>query len=259
MSLFVSIGGISMDENQSPKRVDFFTVSEAIIKYIVILSLTGAFIWSFITGDLVKSFTDTSVPILLAFFAMGLSAAFFFKDSDASNKFYDRSYNFTNQITEILTEMKATQNEKLNYLENNHCKTHSKLDLLSGAIKNINDTTALVKETNISLPDKERIMLMLNETNSELLKGYRDIRLSHPIISDIDSLISVLQFDYKYLQPSDEDLTRLLDSIKHYFQPVLNHELRKLGWIDDDFNFTDKGLQCIKDRCRACNLTVHNK
>lgn len=62
------------------------------------------------------NFSDL-LALLLALFAIGLSALFYFKATDASNKFYDNTYKFTKDISEILGRMEAGFGERLRHLD----------------------------------------------------------------------------------------------------------------------------------------------
>ncbi|WP_363447938.1 hypothetical protein [Microbacterium sp. NPDC077057] len=62
------------------------------------------------------SVTDI-VALLLAFFAVGLSAAFYFKSSDSSNRFYDNMHKFTQDTSVILGKIESKFSEQLKNIE----------------------------------------------------------------------------------------------------------------------------------------------
>lgn len=57
------------------------------------------------------------VALLMAFFAVGLSAAFYFKGSEASNLFYDNMHKFTQDTSVILGKIESKFSEQLKNIE----------------------------------------------------------------------------------------------------------------------------------------------
>lgn len=57
------------------------------------------------------------VALLLALFAVGLSAAFYFKSSDSSNKFYDNMHKFTQDTSVVLGTIQSGFGEQLKNIE----------------------------------------------------------------------------------------------------------------------------------------------
>lgn len=74
-------------------------------------------------------FTDL-LSIVVAFFAIGLSVAFYFKATDTSNRFYDNSYSFTKDVSEILGRMEAGFGERLRHLDEGYSGIRDKFDRL---------------------------------------------------------------------------------------------------------------------------------
>ncbi len=83
---------MSKEENNSNKG--FLTLVN--IRDILIVAILVIVTWKLLGADIsIKfesfSFTDL-LSVLLAFFAIALSVAFYFKATDTSNMFYDNSY-----------------------------------------------------------------------------------------------------------------------------------------------------------------------
>ncbi|EGR3375938.1 hypothetical protein DMJ27_24735 [Vibrio parahaemolyticus] len=57
------------------------------------------------------------VALLLAFFAVGLSAAFYFKATDSSNQFYDNMHKFTQETSVLLGKIESRFGEQLKNIE----------------------------------------------------------------------------------------------------------------------------------------------
>jgi chromosome segregation ATPase len=74
-------------------------------------------------------FTDL-LSMLVAFFAIGLSVAFYFKATDTSNRFYDNSYAFTKDVSEILGRMEAGFGERLRHLDEGYSGIRDRFDKL---------------------------------------------------------------------------------------------------------------------------------
>lgn len=64
-------------------------------------------------------FTDL-LMLLMAFFAIAMSAAFYFKATDASNRFYDNTYKFTREIALILARIEERFGERLEHLHESY-------------------------------------------------------------------------------------------------------------------------------------------
>ena len=77
-----------------------------LIREAAILVIAGTIIIKILTGDFGLDFTKLSaselVSILLAFFSIALSAAFYFAATSQSNQFYDNVNNFTKDTSTLL-------------------------------------------------------------------------------------------------------------------------------------------------------------
>jgi len=68
------------------------------------------------------------LSLMLAIFSIGLSVAFYFKATDTSNKFYDNTYKFTKEISEILGRIEAGFGERLKHLDEGYSGLVNKFD-----------------------------------------------------------------------------------------------------------------------------------
>lgn len=68
------------------------------------------------------------LSLTLAIFSIGLSVAFYFKATDTSNKFYDNTYKFTKDISEILGRIEAGFGERLKHLDEGYTGLRDKFD-----------------------------------------------------------------------------------------------------------------------------------
>ena len=59
----------------------------------------------------------TLISLLLALFAIWLSALFYFKATETSNAFYDNTYKFTRDVAQLLAKMESGFGERLKNLD----------------------------------------------------------------------------------------------------------------------------------------------
>ena len=71
---------------------------------------------SFLCGMMYKNnfSIESLLSLLLAFFSIFISVFFYFKASDTSNDFYDKSYNIMKDVSVTLGKIEAQFGEKLN-------------------------------------------------------------------------------------------------------------------------------------------------
>lgn len=121
------------DNNLADRESNFFYWKGT--RDIAVLVILGVFLWKIFNADMKFdmsefSFTDL-LALLLSFFSVGLSVAFYFKASDASNLFYDNSYRFTSEMSEILGRIEAGFGERLRHLDEGYSGMRERLDKFS--------------------------------------------------------------------------------------------------------------------------------
>lgn len=91
------------------------------IRDTALISLISTATWKALNSSIsvnLESFSFTDLlSMLLAFFATALSAAFYFKATDSSNMFYDNTYKFTKEVSEILGRIEAGFGERLKHID----------------------------------------------------------------------------------------------------------------------------------------------
>ena len=99
-----------------------------VILFLILLSwkLIGA---NFVFNFEVFGFTDL-LSLIVALFAVALSAAFYFKATEISNHFYDNMYKFTKDVSEILGRIEAGFGERLRHLDEGYTGLRDKFDNL---------------------------------------------------------------------------------------------------------------------------------
>lgn len=73
------------------------------------------------------SFSDL-LALILALFSVALSAAFYFKSAESSNRFYTNTHSFTKDVSEILGRIEAGFGERLRNLDQGYTGLTEKLD-----------------------------------------------------------------------------------------------------------------------------------
>jgi hypothetical protein len=109
-------------------------LSIVLLRDILLIGLLIVIIWKLINAHFnfnlaTFSFTDF-LNLFLALFSVGLSVAFYFKATEASNQFYDNTYKFTKDMSEILGRIEAGFGERLRHLDEGYSGMRERLDKL---------------------------------------------------------------------------------------------------------------------------------
>jgi len=70
----------------------------------------------------------TLLSILLAVFSVGLAAMFYFKATETSNAFYDNTYKFSKDISDLLSRMESGFGERLRHLDDSYSGMRNRLE-----------------------------------------------------------------------------------------------------------------------------------
>lgn len=135
------------------------------------------------------------LSMILAFFAIALSVAFYFKATETSNRFYDNSYAFTKEMSEILGRMEAGFGERLRHLDegyssirekfdrwpNGSDKTSEDIEKENAAIKSrekeLKDTIeVLAEKAHLDASEKESLFKNITRISQELEDAKREVR-----------------------------------------------------------------------------------
>ncbi|MGI2857625.1 hypothetical protein ACRTDL_05450 [Shewanella algae] len=121
-----------MDKDKKVEEKPVLTLKN--VRDVVILAFFGVLSIKLFGMDLsldIKEFTFTDLlSMLVAFFAIALSIAFYFKATDTSNRFYDNSYAFTREVSEILGRIEAGFGERLRHLDEGYSGIRDRFDRL---------------------------------------------------------------------------------------------------------------------------------
>lgn len=114
-----------MDEKQKTPVDSFANLT----KYLSILIIVGVIAYKLIVSPFAITIdVATLLSLLLALFAIYLSALFYFKATETSNSFYDNTYKFTKDIAELLVRIESGFGERLRHLDESYSKIQDRFD-----------------------------------------------------------------------------------------------------------------------------------
>lgn len=151
----------------SQKMKNAIILIGVILGTIILLCILGSILYiALFTDKQLNIDVATIVSIILALFSIFISMMFYFKATDTSNKFYNNSFNFMKEQSELLGRIDERFTEKLNYvvglltsirgLSNNAEDT---FQLLDKAIEERNELNKKLSETE-SVKDEEKLQLL---------------------------------------------------------------------------------------------------
>lgn len=218
------------NEPQSNKTSSGF-LTLPILRDSAVVLLAAIVGWKLIRSDIQVDLSKFSfselLALLLSLFSVWLSVAFYFKAGDTSNQFYDNSYKFTKEMSEILGRIEAGFGERLRHLDEGYSGIRDKFDRLphygtaiSAEVKREEEEIKkregeqrallenLAKRAKLAEGEKEEIFAKLAEKNEELEQARLELR--H------------LRHRSEDLSPGDRDLRR---SLLHYIAESIKNEI----------------------------------
>ena len=238
-----------------------------------------------ISLDLSKFDFSDFLTLILALFSIGLSIAFFFKATDTSNNFYDNTYKFTKEVSEILGRIEAGFGERLRHLDEGYSGLASKFD--NGfSEQNKKDTEAeikkeqqklkqetlerneiinsLIEKAQLEKEDQEKIRQQLKEKELEISKQNREINFlkiqldnqdENSEIEPTNPFVSFLLKQY-IRKHSPETFVRLpastisrkypMDINNNGFPTFVTHNI-----VNEDGTFTLYGIRLLKQIAKS--------
>lgn len=132
------------------------------VKSGIAISVTGVLSYKIIRTPVHLDFDFPSfLALVLAMFSVGLAAMFYFKATDSSNKFYDNTYKFTQDIANLLVRIESGFGEKLRHLDEAYTGIQEKMDTRFNPnhVDNVREEVKdEEKELEKLLAEKERII-----------------------------------------------------------------------------------------------------
>lgn len=227
------------------------------------------------------SFTDL-LSLILAIFAISMSVALYFKATDTSNKFYDNTFKFTKDISEILGRIEAGFGARLKNLDEGYSGLR---DSFQGSIGSSEEIDAnkielekeiaeknqilsdLIDQTKLSEDEKTEVLHSLQSKEREISNLTKELKfLKHKIQNNersIESTLinklppSVIKIVFNILESSDIPIHRVANLPIELLRNMLIFDRRmypestqkllfKYRIIDGSGSFTIEGLQHIR-------------
>jgi len=257
-------------------------------KDVVIVVFVGVLTWrvaiasfgfQFETFD----FSDL-LALILALFAMALSAAFYFRASKTSTDFYDRTFKFTKDMSEMLGRIEAGFGERLRHIDEGYTGLAERFDRLpldpEETKRKIEEKEAEVEKVTkardseiedvanrAKLAEKEKRALMqrlrsregeLEEAKAEL-NALQELQMPDPAITDQLQDARAIGILKKLMQRLPREMQRDHVSLRR-LRRYLTHSLTRLAFEDleclrtnglmSSGEITDRGTSTALELCR---------
>jgi hypothetical protein len=258
---------------------------------VIVICLIGVVTWKLINSDVsisIKEFSFTDLlSMFVSFFAIALSVAFYFKASETSNRFYDNSYSFTKEISEILGRIEAGFGEKLKHIDEGYAGIRDRFDQLPfDAIKAKEEIEAekeeiekkkkeqndllesLAKKAKLAEVEKEELFRKMEKTHKDLDSAKGDLRrmqrnmIEHENLNVGSDAKRRHVMDYLAEKVNDEIplsldrpvsvsvIRKVFENIKDDIHPEAIDDLGSTGIIDDEGQLTRIGVEELHRRLR---------
>lgn len=182
------------------------------------------------------NFTDL-LSLTLAIFAIALSVAFYFKATDTSNKFYDNTFKFTKDISEILGRIEAGFGERLKHLDEGYSGLRDKFE---GGFSNKEELDTTKKEIEEEKQKLEKEVSEKDKILSDLIKKAKlNETEKNQVLSSLKSkedeilnLNKELHFLKREIKNSEREIE---NDLIHRVPPSVRHiimDMIKMGGFD---------------------------
>lgn len=150
---------------------------------VVICGIAALIIISFLCVMMYKNnfSIESLLSLLLAFFSIFISMFFYFKASDTSNDFYDKSYDIMKDISVTLGKIEAqfgeklnNMNEKLGLLSHAEAEKTEELEYVEDEKQKIIDK--FIAKDQLNRQEKEEFIKQLQQKDSEMSQLKRELR-----------------------------------------------------------------------------------
>lgn len=268
---------------------------DIIIRYIKVIAglvFTGAVIFvvlakvwgsSVSLGTISLDTTDV-LSIILAVFAVILSVLFYFKSSEESSRFYQNSYEFTKDVSEILGRIEAGFGERLRHLDEGYSAMTRRVDdvlaekgrmekeleneevelnetkqereqIINALFEKVNATEDEKREMRKALGDKEReldyakrqmakLKMQVRELEGELNESSIDL---HPELHQVLVWLSKIIDPEHFVRAPVSWLNRKLKDAVSELTEEARMSLIRHGVLTEDIELTASGRRLLRD------------
>lgn len=149
------------------------------------------------------------LAMLLSFFAIGMSVAFYFKATDTSNQFYNNSYKFTKEMSEILGRIEAGFGERLKHLDEGYLGLREKFDNFPVNTSKAEEAVEKEKETVAKIESErqkliEDLALRAELQSDEKTKLFSELRRTESQL--IEAKKELLYYKHKTIPTDDNQI-----------------------------------------------------
>jgi hypothetical protein len=184
---------------------------ESWLKVIAIALFAVLFAWKFLTSpiNLVDFRLSDLLVLILSIFAIWLAVMFYFKATETSNTFYNNTYEFTKDISEILGRIEAGFGERLKHLDEGYAALRDKYDRSPvdtvNASKQVEEEGKkvkkkeeemeqliqdLVKKTQLQDKEKDELIKKWREKDKELVNAKSELQFLQERLAVLEKLKS---------------------------------------------------------------------
>lgn len=268
-------------EQQQPRIVN----RESWLKVGVIATFSTVVAFKVVTSPYNIDFGDLKlsdlVSLVLSIFAIGMSVAFYFKANETSNQFYNNTYKFTKDMSEILGRIEAGFGERLKHLDEGYSGLRDRIDHIPMSSqkaeeafekekiivaekekerhKIIEELAARAKlqddEKNKLFNDLKQMERALQEARKELSFYRRKTTIADERVDRVpkdamlnyikDIVIDALGGSNEVAQLSSNSLKSRFDVIKDNLSPAFVNDCIRAGWATAD-GLTPIGIKNIR-------------
>ena len=279
---------MAIDDHKPRQLSRYLKIS--LIRDILIIAIIILVIWKLldakITVDLSGFSFNDLLALLLALFSVWLSVAFYLKASDTSNQFYDNTYKFTKEISELLGRIEEGFGERLRHLDEGYAgirdrverwqdyiyaPTNSDIQHEKDEIMRIEQNyqqliDQLTSRAEIAESEKESIKQQLNTTNEDLANA--KIALAESTRSEnkhveaysrtkafTQANRALLYIAHK-IHESDpylgaqymsfNEIALLLDAERPTIAAKALDALKQIGWMSEDGSISEQALRRLR-------------
>jgi hypothetical protein len=255
------------------------------LRDLLLVALMVVVAWKLLNADIKLDLASFSfndfLALVLALFSVALSVAFYFKANDASNQFYDNTYKFTKEMSEILGRIEAGFGERLRHLDEGYSGMRDRLDKLPhyGATpsdvkkeeeeikRKEGEQRALIEDlarkAKLAEHEKQALFANLSQKSEELEQARMELRQmqesSHPVPthrnrSQRRAVLSYVGRKLKSALPPDESaesltsvrIRKLFADNRAEIADEAIEDMKQLDLLDSTERLTGEGLVLLR-------------
>lgn len=253
------------------------------LRDLLLIALVVVVAWKVLNADFkidLASFSFTDfLALVLALFSVALSVAFYFKANEASNQFYDNTYKFTKEMSEILGRIEAGFGERLRHLDEGYSGMRERLDKLPHYGATPSDVKKeeeeikrkeaeqraliedLARKAKLAEHEKQALFANLAQKNEELEQARVELRQMqasrHPSSAEASGRRSVVRYVVgklkRTLPPEEADeppnslkVRKLFSENRAEIADAAIDDMRRLDLLDSEDNLTRDALMLFR-------------